>query len=139
MLESTKAKVRDVQAVKEVLDRYWYYFDPEIETQGGVGNGYLTLSGFDSWPEALRVEDWPDDEEYPDEDAWDDAMRHLLAEKGNEGFVAMLRELAPYLETPLTIVWHRIEGGEFDGAGQWTVWPGSPYVQVQQVNPLTTN
>jgi hypothetical protein len=40
------------------------------------------------------------------------------------------------LRRPLTVVWHRILEGDFDGAGQWTVWPGSPYVQVQRVYPI---
>ncbi len=65
-------------------------------------------------------------------------MRKLLVEEGEEGFFDMLRDLAPYLETPLTVVWYRYCEGSFDGAGQWTVWPGSPYVQVQKVEPLSS-
>jgi hypothetical protein len=135
-IQSTKANVSNVQAVKSIFDSYWYDFDFQIETHDSAGNGCLTLSGIDSWPEAMHLEDLPDDEEYPDEDDWDDALQDLLMEKGNEGFVAMLRKLAPYLETPLTVVWYSIDAYDFHGAGRWTVWPGSPDVQVQKVDPL---
>jgi hypothetical protein len=136
VLVSTTVKVTDVQAVKGVLDNYYFNFDPEVEPREGAGAGTLTIAGHDSWPEAVHVDEWADRQEFPDEDAWDDAMRRLLEERGEEGFVAMLGDLAPYLETPLTVVWHRILEGHFDGAGQYTVWPGSPYVQVQTVRPL---
>jgi hypothetical protein len=135
IVESTKTKVNNVTAVQDILDNYWCGFEPQIEPEH-AGTGTLTLAGWDADPQAVHVDQWPDDEEYPDEDDWDDAMQLVLEEKGNEGFVAMLRELAPYLQTPLTVVWHSIFEGHFGGAGQWTVQPGSPDVQVQEVFPL---
>jgi hypothetical protein len=136
IIESTKAKVKNVQAVEEVLDRYWHEFDPEIEDDDGSASGSLTLSGYDAFPQAVSEADWPADDEYPDDHAWESAVEDLLWKLGDEGFVALLQDLAPYLGTPLTVVWHWTGSGEFLGAGQWTVWPGSPYVQVHEVVPL---
>jgi hypothetical protein len=134
-LQSTKARVTDVQAVKAVLARYWCDFKAHV-VRRGAGAGTLTLSGGGS-PEALLADEFPDRREYPHQDTWDDAVGDLAAAHGEERFAALLRDLAPYLETPLTVIWHcTLDDGGFGGAGQWTVWPGSPHVQVQEVRPL---
>jgi hypothetical protein len=138
-LQSTKAKVTDVQAVQAVLDRYWCDFQAHVEPRDGAGAGTLTLSGGGS-PEALLADELPDRRAYPHQDTWDDAVGVLAAAHGEERFAALLRDLAPYLETPLTVLWHcTLDDGGFGGAAQWTVGPGSPHVQVQTVRPLPAN
>jgi hypothetical protein len=138
MIESTKGNVSNVKAIKSILDSYWTEFEPIVVPNEGAESGSITISGHDSWPSALHISEWPDSEEHTDDQDWDDAMSDLLEEKGEEGFLALLRDLAPYLETPLTIVWCDIFEGDFWGAAQWTVCPGSPDVEVQRVDPLPT-
>jgi hypothetical protein len=41
---------------------------------------------------------------YPNEEAAYDAWEDLYEEKGEEGFLALLRDLAPFLESPLLIL-----------------------------------
>lgn len=143
IIESTKAKVTNVKVLQDFLNDYWCSFEIKIESDEGGDTGSLTISGYDSFPEALFIDEWPDNEEYPTDASWLDAMFDLLREKGDKGFMSMLEMLADNLETPLTIVWSSISEGYFADAGQWTVWPGCPYIQVQKVssvgNPFPDN
>jgi len=139
IVESTKATVNNVPAVQNILNNYWHHFHTTVVPDGGGRTGTLALSGYDALPLALPVSLWPDPEEYPNDHAWENIMEFGLQEIGDVGFVAMLERIAPYLETPLTVVWHRKVEGQFGLAGQWTVYPGAPNVQVQEVFPLARN
>jgi hypothetical protein len=76
--------------------------------------------------------DEDDDEGFPDEDRWYKAVDKLYEEKGEEGFLALLRELAPHLESPLLIleVWNDVFFGHAHGAEVWHVQPGASEVET---------
>ncbi len=92
------------------------------------------------WPLALHRDQWPDEEEYPDEDSdeaelgeteWDKRYE----KKGEEGFLALLRDLAPFLETPLMIlVVGRDHSFSTCAAQAWTVRPGRKKVKTLAVS-----
>ena len=137
---STKAKVRDPERVREVLESYEWE-GVEIKLQEEDSGWTLEMAYRDEdwescdWPAALRSEDLPSEDQYPDEDALYDARADLLGEKGGEGFLALLRELAPHLESPLQVL--AVAASPFDGfyygAGAWRVEPGGKEVETLEV------
>src|SRR5262245_23941423 len=96
---STKAKVRNLKAVRAVLRRYEWR-NVEISVKNEDGGWMLEVSYDDSdwdlWgmPEALPKETVPVVEEDEDEAAWEAAEDYWL-DHGGEGFLALLLDLAP--------------------------------------------
>ena len=76
-LKSTKTKVRDLQRVREVLDSY-KMTGVEIRLSEEETGGTLEMVFEDpdrdwyEWPLALHRDQWPCEEEYPDEDEQDE-------------------------------------------------------------------
>jgi hypothetical protein len=134
---STKAKVRDPERVREVLDSYeWEGVEIKLQQEGFGWTLEMAHHDEDSdswvWPAALRREDVPSEDQYPDMDDLLDAELKLYLEKGGEGFLALLRELAPHLESPLLIlVTAASQSGGLDyAASAWRVEPGAKEVEV---------
>src|SRR5947208_2873521 len=89
-LQSTKAQVTDVEAIKRVLDKYEYDFDAEIHQHVGTPLGLISISGTDAFPEALHEDRWPDRDEYSGRAAWNCAMDDSFIKYGKERFVSLL-------------------------------------------------
>jgi hypothetical protein len=142
-LNSTKAKVRDPEKVREILDSYeWQGMEIELQDEGA--GWILTMSYLDidweswEWPRALRLEDLsalPSEDQYPNEDDFFETEFNLYQEKGEEGLLALLRELAPHLESSLLIV--VVTASPSDGfyyaARVWRVEPGAKEVETLEI------
>src|SRR3954447_16595115 len=107
-LQSTEVKVRDCRRVREILDSYaWEGVEIELSGKGPTGTLVMTysepLSDVWGWPQALHKNQWPDDD-FEDDAQADQAWFELFEEKGGEGFLSLLRSLAPFLESPLMIL-----------------------------------
>jgi hypothetical protein len=141
-LSSTRVKVRDSEKVRGILDAYETE-GVEIQLQD---DRTLEMAfeeedpNWSEWPLALHRDQWPDEDRFPDvaisdtdpleESAWDKAFE----EKGKEGFLSLLRELASYLESPLLVlVTARTYDFNFAGATVWLVQPGTTEVQSLEV------
>jgi len=138
-LKSTKAIVRNPEKVREILASYEWVL---IEIQFREENAKWTLEmnydddddeDMDAWhrPAFVKIEDLPDEEEFPDEDAYYDARIDVFHNKGDEGFLALLGELAAHLESPFLILY--AEASLLDGFGYgaevWRVEPGVAEVE----------
>jgi hypothetical protein len=141
---STKAKVRDPQKVREILDRYeleGVEFDLRQEGPAWVINASFHEPDSDSWytPTAVRSEDWPDEDGYPDEDDYLDAIiaiDEIRDAKGREGFLDLLRGLASHLESPLLILSVAASplcGSAYAGRS-WRVEPGAQEVETAELS-----
>jgi hypothetical protein len=137
-LTSTKAKVHDPEKVREVLDSYEWE-GVEIHFLEEETGWILELTNHDpdwdsaAWPQALRSEEVPHEEQYPDEEERYDALSDRFCENGDKGFLALLRDLAPYLDTPLLIL---VSGSARSNecSGQvWRVQPGDTEVETLEV------
>ena len=126
-LTSNKARVTDRAAVLRVLEDYFYQCDIDVQGEEGSAAGTIGFSSGEGGPDAVRYEDYDLPE---DEDEEFDALSDHQDEDGERGFVKLLREVAPYLETPLTVqavsYWN-------DGfpiwAREWHVRPGAEEVE----------
>jgi hypothetical protein len=152
-LTSTNAKVNDPQTVRKILDSYALRgVDIELCEEGSGGTLKMAFQEGDpdwwAWPLALHRDQWPDEEQYPDEDQFDEdelgededelgetEWGKRYEEKGEEGFLALLRDLAPCLETPLMLlVVGKDHFTSFYSAQAWTVHPGSKNVETLDVS-----
>ena len=70
----------------------------------------------------------PCEEEFDDDDAWFDAKFDILLENGSDGFLALLIELAPYLQAPLIIL--MLDTDCPFAAETWLVEPNCKNVQT---------
>jgi len=142
-VESTKAKVSDPQKVREILDSYdlrgaeiklqkdkdgWVL---EVAFEGDSDNDDESLDWWPS-PAALHRDHWPKEEEYPDEDALFDEWARRIGEQGDEGFLALLRDLGNALETPLLIL-AADHDFEDSSAKVWRVQPGNEKVETLHI------
>jgi hypothetical protein len=138
---STTAKVKDAEKLKQVLNNYdlkgiYLLLDKECNHLTAIDNPYGDPNDPD-WPQALPIDQIPsspDDDE--DKDAmvdWDIACDEVFYEKGGEGLIALLREVAPCLEEPLTFLALALVDGRAI-AGVWIVQPGSTEVQTLEVS-----
>jgi hypothetical protein len=125
LMASTKAKVKDVEKLNEVRSNYELQgIDFQVDDAGR-----LTAVGLEDddwhWPQALKDDQLPYDKLDPekDEDAWDEALSDLYEEKGDDGFLSLLGEVAACLESPLVILAVRRDEGFLVGA-TWIVQPG---------------
>jgi len=103
-----------VVVVKNIVDSYLHDMDVEINPAEGKGKGTLRISSEGHWPAMVKRKLVHEKDE----------AAEALNEHGEEGFADFLRELAPYLETPLTVIAFHIDKDEFFGATQWEVKPG---------------
>jgi hypothetical protein len=138
-LKSTKAKVRDPEKVRAVLDSYALK-GVEIELREEGSGWFLEMAYHDGdpewweWPVAVRPEQLPSEEQYADEEAFDEAEDDVYEEKGHEGFLALLRDLAPHLESALLILFSLKTLNYYDHAAQaWHVQPGATEVETLEV------
>jgi hypothetical protein len=142
-LTSTKTRVRDPQMVRVLLYAYKVRgVETRLSDEGATGTLSMAYQDVDpdwfEWPVALHRDQWPDEEpdagpEEPDteedpgdEDRGETEWDRCFDEMGQEGFLALLRRLAPYLETPLLIqatisTWD----DRTAGSRAWLVHPGS--------------
>jgi hypothetical protein len=137
---STKAKVRNPEGVRKVLSSY-VREGVEIKLQE-EGSGWTLEMAYhdedlDSWasPAALDIVDLPGKDEYPDEDALFEAEWEAFHEKGEEGFLTLLRQLAPHLESPLLILRAAAtsDNGIDYAARAWRVEPGAKEVETLEI------
>jgi len=131
-LISTKAKVKEAEKLKEVLDKY---------ALGGIdfpidGEGNLQVVGKPNadWPEAIAYDQLPSEEQFPDEDARIKEVVRLFEGKGDEGLLSLLGEIAACLETPLLIL--AVERDD-DGYCIGRVWSLQPGGKVETLRDLT--
>lgn len=128
-LVSTTAKVNDVEKTWQVLSRYDYEGVTWLLRDEGTLKFVTGREPADEsrqdWPHALTWDQVPNREDFSDEDSYYDAMYETFCERGDEGFLAALVELAPYLEAPLVIL-----GAMDGGARAWLVLPGATKVET---------
>jgi hypothetical protein len=119
---SNGAALRDVEAARKLLDRYYWYGDVQAEIVGddAEGQSYLSVYGHD-WPGAWWIPDGVDKDAFvPDEDI-----------DSGTGFEEFLAAIAPLLAEPLTIQAIGFENCRFPlSACEWHVKPGSTEVEV---------
>jgi hypothetical protein len=84
-------------------------------------------------PTAVPVDLVPHEADYSDEDAWFDARAEAFYKHGDEGLLALLRQLSPYLESPLVIL-ALDDDAEGCSAEVWTVHPGAQEALHLQVS-----
>jgi hypothetical protein len=137
-LTSTKAKVSDPQKVEKILDSY-YEEGVAIQLSEEPDGWTLAMTFRDGdidgyeLPVALPRERLPSEEQYPDDEEWNEEVNNRFDEEGAEGFLALLRELAPHLETPLVILWGAELWRDYS-AKAWVVQPGASEVEMLDLN-----
>jgi hypothetical protein len=114
---SSSARLRDVEAVRKLLDRYSWDGDVEAKiTEMPHGQAHLTICGYD-WPSMSRIPEAAEPASFEDND-------------DNE-FEKFLLEIAPHLAEPLTV---QAVGSEKCRsplcACEWHVVPGGNTLQV---------
>src|SRR5947209_1905960 len=102
MMQSNEAKVSDVSAVKNVLAGYAYFFDVRIEPKDGATPGVIAIGTKGDMPWAVRKNE-PGGSPQRQEGG-----SGFGRSPDDEGLADLLRNLAPYLLTPLIIVWSAI-------------------------------
>jgi hypothetical protein len=133
-LVTNKVRIRDPKKVRASLDpRQMDGIKFRVRKQG---TGYVLDAAFKTWdptdwqaPVAVRLDQLPAREGYADEEAWLEAADEVLSAKGREGFLALLRELAPHLEAELLIL-SASRGEGRCWAEVWCVRPGAKEVQT---------
>jgi len=124
-LTTNKASVTNVEKVCQIFDAFDYLgFTWKIRTW--EGRNILELKGDDSWPLAVKFDEMPIEEQFDNEDAYFHAQLDVLYEKGDKGFLSLLNELAPYLQTPLVILLSYRDGRTMSQT--WSVQPGGKEV-----------
>ena len=119
---SNGAGLKDPDAVTKILERYCFDGDltVEIETSQSSGQPYLSIYGFE-WPEAFKV---------PDGEIQDEFGPDFNVDSG-EVFEDFLKEVAPFLNEPLTIQAIGAEKCRFPiGACEWHVLPSATEIEV---------
>lgn len=133
-VSSTKPKVRDTEKLSEILNghnclRVKFVLDE-------AGNLEVVLANNpdleDEWPQAIKPSQLPSREAYAEEYEWEDAVDFAFGEKGDEGFLELLLEMAPYLESPLIILAIQHPDADSD-AKVWLVQPAATEVQTLEV------
>jgi|ERR1043166_1315124 hypothetical protein len=128
--KSNKALITNPRKVGDILEsRRMMGIDYSIWKK--KGKPYLQLDEFmeDGWPTVLPHAKVPRREDFPNEDAFDEAISDLLLDEvGDEGLFELLCELAPYLKTGLVLL-----AADDHVAKAWSVQPGGKSVQVAVV------
>ena len=139
-ISSTKSRVKDIAAVGDVLDAYETEgVDFLLDEEGNLKVALEKVEEDDAYgeemPRALKLDELPNREKFTDEDSFWDAYNEAFDEKGDKGFLALLRELAPSLVTPLMILALEVESN--DGfAHVWRVEPGATELETLDVAVL---
>jgi len=137
-LTSTTAKVRDPQKVSKIFASYEVRgaeVELHEEKEGWVLDMAFKDESYDGWewPAALHRDQWPIQEEYADEDDWYDELDRRFDDQGDEGFLALLRDLAPTLETQLLIL-VAVRESAYSSARAWTVQPETREIQTLRID-----
>jgi len=143
-LKSTEVMVREPQKVCEVLNAFAVE-GVEIQLSESAVGWTLAMAFSErdpdmwEWPRALHRDLWPSEERYPDmeerdalkdgETEWD----KVFEANGSEGFLALLRGLAPYLETPLLVLVAVWSLGEVPETQVWSIQPGTEEVETLEI------
>jgi hypothetical protein len=140
-LAINRPMVSDAKAARQVLDRYASDLWLEVVAEGKGGEGMLTLDNSDvepnEWPLALRVEELPSEDDFPDNRQLHKVVTGLYERRGDDGFVEMLRELGPVLRSPLVVQAASCDSDRgFIRAKEWTVQPGACEVGIKEISPL---
>lgn len=139
ILLSNVAKITNVGAVEQILDGYDSYIEFDLRPEESGQRGTLQVSPDDEWPRALKDSLVPDRDDFEDDESWLEAIDEASAKEsdrgqcqGDEGFVCLLQEIAPYLETPLRIF--HVCVYKCHDHREWTVRPGATEVLVTDVD-----
>jgi hypothetical protein len=140
-LKSTKVYVRDVDRLRERLAEYeWEGVEFSLREEAAKWTLELVYSDdhqleWDS-PRALKLADLPDEEADPDDDDYSDEEAEADEKRGVEGFLSLLRELAPHIESALLILVgeDRELEGHWYSAQAWLVQPGAKEVETLSVS-----
>ena len=132
-IKSTAAKLSDAIGAREICGKYRFNFSIAVCAAGeNPATGTLRISG-KNWPAALLQEQVPADDKDSDDESRFNALAMLYEQKGEEGFIALLRDLAPCLETPLTIQATEYNYAEFHIAQEWIVQPGAKDPDIKTI------
>src|SRR4029077_21049542 len=135
-LRSAAGKLNDAIRAGQTCAKYRYTFSLEIRADGeNPATGTLRISGR-NWPAALKKEQIPEDGKDSDDESRFNALAALYEQKGEQGFVALLLDLAPCLETPLTIQAIEYDFDEFHIAREWIIQPGARAVETRTMLPI---
>jgi len=141
-LTSNLAKIKDPEAVENILCNYLFRFEVfvrETEAGGGwtlemagVGRGTGVGDSARGEPLALPTDQVPNPWQHPMPESPFAEMIALLQERGQEGFAAMLLDLAPFLETELKV---RAVSDQADlhVAQEWLVRPGAQKLEHAEI------
>lgn len=120
-------RVKKPKAVERLIAKF--YFDPDLNIGTAFdeedGKPYLFIYGY-LWPEAWKLPAGVSRDDF-DPYSSDDY------EEGGDGFLALLQELAPHLEEPLTI--HAVGFTKCRyplSACEWRIEPGATKVVVSE-------
>ena len=118
-------KINNHEAVEKILASY--YTDPDFQVGVGFdeesGEPYLFAYGY-VWPEAWKLPDGTKREVF-------DPCEEDRYEEGDDGFIQLLLEIAPYLAEPLTVQAIGSIKCRFPlAAGEWHLKPGGRKVRT---------
>src|SRR5262245_17449350 len=99
-ITSNSAKVNDLDAVLVILGEYETNCAVLVRRDEDGQGGMIRFRGADSPPKAVLYDELPPPD---DTDGSSDDWLDVLDDEGDEGFVNLLRDLGPYLETPLVV------------------------------------
>ena len=126
-------KTKDKEKVAEVLSGYelegvQFLLDEQGNLEVAVENVDGQEYG-EEWPRAVKKDQLPDRDKYPDQVSWWDAVFKVFSGRGDEGFEALLGELAPLLATPLIILASELIS-DSGSAQLWRIAPGASEVET---------
>ncbi len=121
---SNRAEVEDPEAVERLLSSHAVTFDAVL--RGGDYGAFLSIRG-EGEPAAVNLDKHNLREAVRASDAVIDAY---LESVGEEGFVELLRDLAPHLMDPLTVQHFREDDFAPPETRQWHVRPGATEIEV---------
>jgi hypothetical protein len=148
VLKCKEAVVKDLRKVQEIIDSYALDgVEPQLKM---IASSWVLAMSFEdldydgsAFPLALHKRDCPAEEQYPPVPVDDDSeMTYDLAttawekqfdEKGKEGFLAFLRDLAPCLETPFLVL-HLFWDSTGSSATTWLVLPETTEVEAIEIH-----
>lgn len=120
-------RLKEHDAVEKILAGY--FVDPDLFLGVGFdnesGEPYLFMYGY-AWPEAWK---------YPSDAKREDFYPYVedIYEQGAEGFVQLLKDIAPHLVEPLTV--HAVGATKCRfplSATEWHVVPGRKKIEVTE-------
>jgi hypothetical protein len=131
---STNARVRDPAKVCAILDSYRVQgVEIMLAKEYPAWTLFMALENEELEmvyrPQALHRDQWLKESEGSDYE-WD----KRFDEQGEEGFLRLLRELAPQLDTPLLLL-AVTQAKPMGDARAWSVQPGAKEVQTLTIEP----